>query len=438
MAVEAKFDSFNVGIDAVTTTFDRTGYGFQFGGIIGAWSGRTEAADAVGLATHQRGMGLGVSPSSQAMIATQSEHAAPAANSDQIERNDAFIGNLDTTGTEDGRIGINSKNSDGWQGIRDNAFVTDIRAHVLALGMDCELVQATEPAGIGIAPINHTAGKTAKAVIFISTPGATTPPTPAVDSRYMLGIAVNAGGTIKNGIVAGASNNGSDPTVTACYCRVGTVASGEESIAGVDIGVTGLNTRARVEAFNSGSVDVNWLEVLGNQARDYFCLFIYEGEHDLIPFNAPTNTTPFNLALWGNWTPVGGMIGSADTVAYSTADTLAAKDEWSLGMFAWNPSGTLEQGCHAVRDGDAIGTTVVTTAVRYGSVFADLSATGTVDAEGAITARVAGQVTFQMVTTDAFVTACWAWVFGEFAKGLRRQPQNLDGLGTYRTDPCGV
>src|SRR5574341_1510910 len=146
MPVRAKFDSFNVDTGAPGTTQDRTGYGFQFSGCLAAWNGRTEAGNANGPANHQFGIGLGASPSSRALIATQSEDDAPTAVSDQGFRADALVGNLTTTPAWDGLLDINSKNTDGWQSIIDDTFVTDLRLKMLAWEMDSEIISFQEPA----------------------------------------------------------------------------------------------------------------------------------------------------------------------------------------------------------------------------------------------------------------------------------------------------
>src|SRR5574342_510445 len=200
MAVKAKFDSFNVTTDAATTTHAHTGYGFAPAAVLPMLCGRTEAVNAVGAQNHKRAIGGGVGTGGRAFAATQSENGAATSNTDQAARNDSLIGSISTAAAWSGYLDINSMDSDGWTDVVDLQFATNFRAHLLALGGDitCERIQITEPAATGTQ--NYAVTGTPSAIYIVASPGGTTPGTIVGDSRYMVGVAVNAAGTIKNGI----------------------------------------------------------------------------------------------------------------------------------------------------------------------------------------------------------------------------------------------
>jgi hypothetical protein len=429
MSIKAKFDSFNVTTDVATTTHAHTGYGGIPTLLIPFLIGRTEAANASGAADHKRAIGGGRSTADRHFVATQSQNGQAAAVTDQGARLDSLIGSISTAGAWSGYLDINSMDADGWTDVVDLQFATSFRAHLLAImGAATEMVHVTEPAAAGVQTIGIT-GR-AKAIYIVSVAGAVAPPTIVGDSRFMVGVAVDANGTIKNGILAGSSNDGSDPTVTVSYCRAGSGAAGD-SFVGISNDHSGLNSRGRVTQMNvADQFQITWDEVIGDQARDHLCFVIYEGEHDIINVTTATNTTPFNVAH-GNFRAEGGMSFSADLASPSTADVLDDKDEISIGAFAWNAAGTLEQGSMNNRDGDAAATTDVDTGIRFDGVHLNLTAAGAVDAVMAVTARGQGQLTFQMVDADPNARQAWVWVFGNAAADDRTTFRGI-GRGILR------
>lgn len=416
MAIKAKFDSFNVTTDVATTTHAHTGYGFTPTLLIPFIIGRTESTNAAGAADHNRAIGGGRSTADRHFIATQSQDAQATSNTDQGARTDSLIGAISTAAAWSGYLDVNSIDADGWTDVVDLQFATNFRAHLLALGFaSTEMVHVTEPAATGVQTVSIT-GR-AKAIYIVSSPGGVSPPTIAGDSRYMVGVAVDANGTIKNGILAGGANNAEATTMTRCYCRSGSGTAGD-CIAGISNDHTTINSRGRVTQMNvTNQFQITYDAVVGDSSRDYLCFVIYDGEHDIINVTTATNTTPFNVAH-GNFLAEGGMLFSADLAAQSAAGVLDVKDEASIGAFAWDTGGTLEQGAMNCRDGDALATSNVNTGIRFDGIHLNLTLTGAVDGVMAVSARATALLTFVMVDADPVARQTWVWVFG-----------NSDGIG---------
>ncbi|MGH8598277.1 MAG: hypothetical protein ACREXT_16620, partial [Gammaproteobacteria bacterium] len=276
-------------------------------------------------------MGAGTGTAARALIATQSENGAPTSNTNQAARNDSLLGSISTAAAWSGYLDINSMDSAGWTDVIDLQFVTNFRAMLLALNLNSEFVSFSEPVATGVQTISGLSG-TPVAIRFISSPGGVTPGTIVGDSRYMVGMAVNAGGTLKNGILAGGANDLEATMMTRSYCRAGSGTSGD-CIAGVSNDHLTINSRARVTQMASGQFQLTWDAVVGDGSRDYYAVVFYDGVHDIQTYMTETDTVTDIVfsGLPSNMTPVAGMTFSADLAAASTAGVLDVKDEWLMG-----------------------------------------------------------------------------------------------------------
>jgi hypothetical protein len=405
VSVSAFLDRFNIGTTGANIV--RTGYGHTPKLKLPFYCGRIEAEAAVGRETHQRCQGVSIGPAGDFAITSQSEQAAPSMVTDQGVRDDALLASITIGGAWDGLASTQSDDSDGWTGVKADAFARDIRAALLSLSGTCiEAVETqliSEPTGTGsqtYTPASYN--RRTDALFTISIPSGINPPALAGDSRYMVGIACNNNGTIEQGVLAGGSNDAAITSETRHYQNMA------EAIAHVLNDHTGINTRASVTAFNAnGSVAINWLEVIGDGGRDYLLCFIRGGKHALKQFTTQTDlVTAIQLTGFAG-TPAAAMFFSAMDTTFQAQDVIANHDAWSVG--AWDGN---NQAVHAVYDENAQASADVTTGKEEDDVYLNIQ-NGVKDGSMAVQSRAASLLEMIMTDADPTQRVGFAWIIAE-------------------------
>lgn len=416
MSVFAKVDTFGTTTDAATTTHTHSGYEFAPKLLLPTWCGRTDTTNAVGRADISRGMGGGISTSDRSMMGSASEDAVATSNSDSHTRITALMAGLQTSGASGGVVDIDSMDADGFTDIIDTQFGQDLTLQLLAIGgseISVEQVLIAQPGSTGAVSYNTT-NRPRAIIIMGAAEDDSVSPTIEATARYCIGIACDSNntGTLKNIVMSGGSQNGAGTSDTGIYFYSG------ECLATLDSGITGITTRAALTDITDTSFELTWNEVSGS-TRDYRAYVISGGIHDIQTDNLLT--TASNIPITGLcFLPVGGLVLHGDIAALSTQNVLNDKDEATVGSFAWNPSGTLEQGLVGWRDQDAAGTTICSTAINFDNVAANMTST-VLDGAMEVLSRSFGNLTFNMTNANPSERPFAVWTFGSATAVMRRR-----------------
>lgn len=403
MTLSSKVGSFSAGTGAVSSTIVITGVGFQPKAIIFWWSGRSEAADTIGRASHYRGFGVAVSASDRRAVANSSIDAA--ATSDTAVAHDAAscILSVDATPAIDGQIDLQSMDADGFTLVVDDQMPRDLRITYLALGGDSLTNAATgqfqEPGATGDQDTTSLSFQP-DCLLFFSGNGTVAPPAAQGGSSLMIGAASSSG----QGVWVGAGRDAQATTLTRTYCTAG------ECIALLTVAT--LNTtasRADFVSFLSNGFRLNWPERSSN--RYIFFLALKGGNYRVD--NLLTRTDGNDIAETGfGFQPTSALFLSHGQVE-STSDTTQTQDRLAIGAF----SSLTDRGAQAALDENAVADSEVTTAIEFDEVYANIKTDSTID--GLMDVKSIDSDGFTMVMDDADPSAAFVWyvAFGPAAAG---------------------
>lgn len=390
--------SFSTGTGAAASTVVVSGL-TNFAGLLPKailfwWSGRTDTSDAVGRQTHCRGFGVGVSSSSRHALSTTSQDAVATgtAISWQDSRDTACVTVVNTVGALLGSLDFTSMNVNGFTMTVGTQFTSSRRIHFLAIGGDDITGVArgsfTETATAANKGVDYTGfGLKPDAAIFMSIAAGGSPGAGAVDSRIGIGFAA---GPFTDCVTWTGGNNSSNAaaTQTANYCLSG------EAVAILDATVVSPNSRGKVTSFNTDGLTMLWPEV-GSTGRVYFYLALRGGRYKVGKLTTLTNTTT-DIEVATGFTPTGGVFISSSN-AEDAVDTADQNDRWSMGAF----DQSLGRGSMATFDRDNVATTEVSNAVRFASVYANISTASAIQGEMDVTRLNGDGFVARMTTADA-------------------------------------
>lgn len=411
MAVKSKTGGFSIGagttgnlaiVQSGTDTFTPK-FSLKY------WSAEdTEGARSAFL--HKRGFSMtdGVD---QFCITSHSENGSPAGDSGQAQYGggaglDRVIQFLTSTEGDDGHSTQVSFDAAGETINRVVGAFFNHRVNYLHLGGDIEvrMGEFLDPAAAGNQVISGLGASFKPTLIIFMGIGSNLQVT--VDSRMFLGFAaLQPDGTIANLVWLGASNNGSDPTETKSYCRLG------ECCAHFEATVATINELASVTAIGYDGFTVNFSQVGGgNNRRHFYAAIDMKGAPCKIVGTASrTDTADITISGQG-FKPVAGLFLSANE-AENASDTPHDDDKWSLGTFA--SSGALNDAAMATFDDDAAATADVGVAAdAAGSVYLHISASAFVGI-GNIDSLDAGGLTWHCSDADDAANFVGAVLIGD-------------------------
>jgi len=324
------------------------------------WSGRTETTDTAGTATHQQGIGFGVSTTDRRAVCSQSQDAAATSAPDKGHRADAVACTIDTAGAWDGLLDIQSINADGATFVTDDTFAAAVRVHYLMVGGPAITNAATgqfiESAAIGNQDVT-TVGFQPELVFFSSIALATDPPALGIGSRLMFGVATGAGNPTDY-VWSGGSQDAVATMQTMSYSLAG------ESIAVFNANSNSMVGRAEVDAWLSNGFSLDWKEI--SSTYRYHYLAIDGGQWAVGDVLTQTNTANFAETGVG-FRPVGALFVSHNK-AQSVADTPQDHEEWSMGA----TTGASDQRAQCLIDEDAVADADVGTSVQHDDLYCNL------------------------------------------------------------------
>lgn len=340
----SKVGGFSIG--TVTGNLAITGVGFQPKVVLFFWSG-CDTNNAIVEMLSKRGTGIAISSSARHCAVTHSEDGAGTGDTGQGTFTDRCIAFLNSAEGDDGYADFVSMDADGFTINRVTAAFFNHRVNYLALGGSSIEALArgnfTEPAGAGSQAITGV-GFTPDLLIFMGKSGSNAAAT-TVDSRTYLGAACRTPlGAIKNMVWTGAANNGSDPTQSMSYCRLG------QCSAGFDASVAAISSRFSLTSMDADGFTVNHAEVTGTTARDHLWLAIKGGSWDISSLLTRTDGADIVLSGLG-FTPKAALFLSHGK-AESADDTPQDHDEFILGAM----DSALGQACMEALDVDNVAT----------------------------------------------------------------------------------
>jgi len=397
---------FNVGTGTTgvpqTLPFDPTLTGC---GLVLSWSGQT--SNTVARATIQAGYGIaGYSggANGNASVAGTSKDTGTSA-CQQGERDDSVIHALSTAGADAGKAGI-TWSSTGFTITPSTAFTNNILVKWLAIPMAAlATVTAAEPA---TATTSQTTGlprapRCGIVPVMGGVSAFSSPSQVATDFNLSFGVFLkNPAGTIRNGVMAGWSDDGRATTVSEVYFR-----SAECMARGNSTG--GTTPLARASCTAMGSADFTWTysAVEGAGTHQYPVLLFFDGLWELSTITCATNTTT-DMVITPGFKVLGGIVAMSGNTTESSAGTATGSARLCTGFF----TGVGIEHSTATRDTNAqVGAVCTSAADNASSIY--VPGNGAIGVVGHLTAIGPTTATWRMTTAvSAFVG--WVVCIGDY------------------------
>jgi len=361
MGMKAKVGSFNSGTGAVSSTVAVSGLGFQPKGIIFWWSGRSESSPTVGRQSHKRGVGFCAGATDRIFLAQQSEDNVGTTNTDRGYRDDGVIGIISTGSVWDGRLDLQSFDSDGFTLVVDVVMGQNMRVHYLALGgtsltnvttgtfLMTDAEENLAVTGVGFQPDE---------VLFFGYGENNVPPDLDTTLR-----GCTFGGMVdgsQQGYLSNASEDGAGTTRTQAACHMGSECHMRLNVSGAE------NADLAFVSMDSDGFTVDQVEA--DDDRVAF-MALKGGDYAVVELDSRTDTNDIVVSGLG-FQPAAAIHLSA----HAAEDDLQEHhqpDSTSIG--AW--SATDERAVHVVRDEDDVATSDVATATREDAIYARVNGT---------------------------------------------------------------
>lgn len=377
--------------DALNATKVVTGLGFHPKAIRFYWMGHQSATDSfTQTVSERRGIGFCKDASTRRAVGTFSADNAAAADCGSVAADNCVCITVDGAGTVDGRLDINSMDTDGFTLIVDDVTPANITVFYEAWGLD-DIQQVTigdiaEPAATGTQ--NYTANGfnsrgDNQVVMFAGVQSTAALNTGQVNDSGLCVGASTGTATAQNIVVVGNSDDGSDPMDTDSYARA------TECLAMIVVAGGNPNARAVLSAFGTDTFTLNWT-ARGTTNRRFIYMAIKGGGWQAgsytirqdINRTAAVTGLPFNLK---------GVSFMGSMKTQSAAGTATAQDRIGLGSVA---SLTTRQAM-GVLDEDATASSEIDLAISYDSISSYPSTTGTEQARQDI--DIFGYNNFQVI-----------------------------------------
>jgi hypothetical protein len=395
MALDVKVISFNIGTGASGSTVTITP-GFETKAGLTFWAGRTGSSDGNGAGTHYRGFGMFTSSTSFRAYGTRSTEAAASADALNQFNNTCCVNQVAATV---GRLDVQSISSTQVVFEVVTQFTTDLRVTVICLG-GAEItgaeIKGFVASGAGSDQEFVMDGSFDPTLVFLMAARAGNEGVTRADSLSCFGVARSASECFA---FDGVSNDGSNTMVTESYLRVGDVHVAHAAVP------TSIDNRATFSSMTVASgkgCTIHW-EAL-TQTQTIAVLFLGGTFQSKIgSFTTQTDTTT-DMTGTTTFTPK-GLLFLSHNKAENSAGGLSAHDKWSIGL----ATSTSEQHCQAMADLDAIGTSVVSTALEQDHIYVNMNeATQALQGSANLTAISGTGFTARMTDADpSGASVCW-------------------------------
>ncbi len=306
--------------------------------------------------------GVGISSSKRHAVAGASEDNVSTTNDACAIRDDSCYVTINlSTGSYDGRLDLDSMNSDGFTLTVDDQFSASTVVHYWALGgsdiTDVDRTLFSEPASTGTQSVTPWSFQP-DILIFMSIATGQNPPTVNTSSsRLAFGF---ADGT-NDYLWLGGSDGNIATSDTKGYLREG------DSLGNIDSAFAGINSRGNVSSMLSTGFQVNWSEVTGSAIRDYMAVGIKGAQWVLGDLLTQLDTVTQSVETGFGFAPKGALFVSG-WQPESTLDTLENNNRCTMGAYSWHAS-TLTQGCTMTYAANNAATSSVTLAIDYANIY---------------------------------------------------------------------
>ena len=397
MAVRTKVGSFQVSTGIAGTVQSITGIGFNPIFVKFHVNGRTDAANAIGNASHQFGIGIAVNPNvtrNNISVGTKSQDATGGVSNSSSDVHELRAINtlLAASNTGDGEFSITAWNSDGFDLTIDNQFATAVTIHYKAFigNFSIENIVVTEPAVAG--NVNMVFAKRPDHLfVFANASGAFTGGI-ADDSRMMVGAASFRRNAIQQFVCAYGANDNVNPTNTQSFSRF------DKFIAHLDTNFgANLTGQASITSISGTTVVLNFDVVSGGGNREHIVYGITGEEWEVGNFD--TVTAGNNIVVTGLGFRPEGIDFYSTTRGQDAANTPGSPDERVVGFV--DSAGV--QHSLTIEDSTGIaGTTRVSTAIQFDSIYASTNGAAgpAIDARITYTSRQNNGFTLAQPTSD--------------------------------------
>ena len=366
--------------DVLNATKVVTGLGFTPKALRFYWVGlqSNSPTNAVsGAVNERRGVGFAVSAASRRCVGTFAEDNNNAASNDgSVAADNSVCITVDGAGTVDGRLDINSFDTDGFTLIVDDVTPANITVFYEAWG-GTDITAAVvgdiaEPAATGTQ--NYTvAGFTSdglnQCVMFAGVQSVNALNTgQGQDSGLCVGFATSTS-TTNNVVVVGNADDNSATSDTDGYCRQG------ECLAQIVIAGGNPNATATLSAWGTNLFTLNWTARATTNRRNIF-LAIKGGRWQASSYTIAGNTLNSTATVSDLPFYLAGISLIGRMTAQSTAGTSTAQDRIGFG----SGLSTTSRNSAGVLDNNGADPTEIGTIVQYNSVLSFPTAVGAVQA----------------------------------------------------------
>ena len=367
--------------DALNATKAVTGLGFTPKALRFYWVGlqsNSPTNAASGTVNERRGVGFAVSAVSRRCVGTYSlDGDNGGTDAGSVANDDCVVVTVNGTGTVDGKLDINTFDTDGFTLIVDDVTPANITVFYEAWGGP-DIVVATvgdiaEPGGTGTQnyTVNGFTSDGLNQVVMLAGVQSVNALNTgqAQDSGMFVGFASSTS-TTNNVVVCGNSDDASDPTDTDGYCRQG------ECLAQVVIaGGTAVNATATLSAWGTDLFTLNWTARATTNRRSIF-LAIKGGTWQASSYTIAGNTLNSTTTVSDLPFYLRGLSLIGRMTAQDTAGTSTLQDRIGMG----SGRSTTSRNSAGILDNNNQDPTSVNTIVQYDSVLSFPSTGGGVQA----------------------------------------------------------
>ena len=385
--------------DVLNATKVITGLGFTPKAIRFYWVGLrgTSPTNAQsGAVNERRGVGFAVSAASRRCIGTYAlDNNGGGTDAGSTANDNCIVVTVNGTGAVDGRLDINSFDTDGFTLIVDDVTPANITVFYEVWGGSDITVAVVgdiaEPAAIGTQ--NYTVnGFTSdghnQVVMLAGVQSVNALNTgQAQDSGMFVGFASSTLST-NNVVVCGNADDGSDPSDTDGYCRQG------ECLAQIVIAGGNPNARAALSAWGTDQFTLNWTNRGTTNRRSIF-LAIKGGSWNASSYTIAGNTLNSTTTVSDLPFYLKGISLIGRMTAQSAAGTSTVQDRIGFG----SGRSTTSRNSAGILDNNNADPTAIGTIVQYNSVLSFPTAAGAVQATYDINAFNLNQ--FQIIVDTA-------------------------------------
>lgn len=367
--------------DVLNATKVVTGLGFTPKALRFYWVGlqSNSPTNAVsGAVNERRGVGFAVSATSRRCVGTYAlDNTNAGTDAGSTANDNCVVVTVDGTGTVDGRLDINSFDTDGFTLIVDDVTPANITVFYEAWGGTDIAVAAigdiAEPAATGTQnyTVNGFTSDGLNQVVMLAGVQSVNALNTgqAQDTGLFVGFATSTNAA-NNVVVCGNSDDASDPSDTDGYCFQG------DCLAQIVIaGGTVVNARASLSAWGTDLFTLNWTARATTNRRSIF-LAIKGGGWTSSSYTIAGNTLNSTTTVSDLPFYLKGISLIGRMTAQSTAGTATAQDRIGFGT----GSSTTNRNSAGILDADAQDPTTIGTIVQYNSVLSFPTGAGAVQA----------------------------------------------------------